>query len=531
MWFTPPPNWQWSPQFLRAWTFRNRWELIAVLLLTAVAAFLRVYRLTEIPAGFHGDEAWTGIEGLRILKEGWIGPYTTSAMGQATGPFYLTALLIWLLDASRFSVRLSMGLFGIATIPAAHLLLRLGFGRWVALFGTAALTVSYWHLHFSRLGFGLISLAFAGTVAAVTLLWAMRSRWRWTWLLAGACLGLVPYTYFAYPFFMAAEAAVLASYMLLHKEALRGKLTSLALFAAGSLIVAWPVVSLILEAPDKYFVRMLGGSVGNYQEFSEADGILGNAEFLAQRAWYALKFLFSNTRRDGVDGSGGKGALDLGMAALAYLGLFVSIKRWRSPPHLFAALALFFGLLTLVVTEPASGAMRRTIVAIPWVFGLAGIGAVFISDTLRRHAAKWGPAVATAGAAAVLLVGGFWNLKYYFVELPQSSTFQFTFPQYYFEGLDAANSFDDPGTIYYYSGQRTFSYETIRFLYSESRGIDRSREFGTFDLEKIDPGPVTYLLEGAYMEEIDTIMEMYPGGELIVDDRNQPLYIVYHLAG
>ena len=283
-----------------------------------------------------------------------------------------------------------MGLFGIATIPAAHLLLRLGFGRWVALFGTAALTVSYWHLHFSRLGFGLISLAFVGTAAAVTLLWAMRSRWRWTWLVAGACLGLVPYTYFAYPFFMAAEAAVLASYMLLHKEALRGKLTSLALFAAGSLIVAWPVVSLILDAPDKYFVRMLGGSVGNYQEFSEADGILGNAEFLAQRAWYALKFLFSNTRRDGVDGSGGKGALDLGTAVLAYLGLFVSIKRWRSPPHLFAALALFFGLLTLVVTEPASGAMRRTIVAIPWVFGLAGIGALFISDTLRRHSTKWG---------------------------------------------------------------------------------------------------------------------------------------------
>ena len=530
MWLTPPPNWQWSRQYLKEWMLRNRWELIAVLLLTAVAAFLRVYRLEEIPAGFHGDEAWTGIEGLRILKEGWIGPYTTSARGQATGPFYVTALLIWLLDASKFSVRLSMGLFGIATIPAAHLLFRLGFGRWVALFGATALTVSYWHLHFSRLGFGLISLAFVGTVAATALLWAMRSRWRWTWLLAGACLGLMPYTYFAYPFFMAAEAAMLASYMLLHKESLGGKLISLALFAAGSIVVAWPVVYLILDAPDQYFVRMLSGSVGNHQEFSEAGGILGNVEFLGQRAWYALKFFFSNPRRDGADGSGGKGALDLGLAALAYVGLFVAIKRWRSPPHLFAALALFFGLLTLVVTEPSSGAMRRTIVAIPWVFGLAGIGAVFISDTLRRHAAQWGPAVATAGAAAVLLVGGMWNLKYYFVELPQSSTFQWTFPTGYFEALEAANSFDNPGTIYYYSDQRTFKYETIRFLYPESRGIDRSREFGTFDLEKLDPGPVTYLLEGAYMEEIDTIIEMFPGGELIVDDRVQPLYTVYNLA-
>ena len=384
VWLTPRPDWQWSRQYLKAWTLRNRWELIALLLLTAIAAFLRVYRLEEIPAGFHGDEAWTGIEGLRILQEGWIGPYTTSAMGQATGPFYLTALLIWLLDVSRFSVRLSMGLFGIATIPAAHLLLRLGFGRWVALFGTTALTFSYWHLHFSRLGFGLISLAFVATVAATALLWAMRSKSHWPWLLAGACLGLVPYTYFAYPFFMAAVAVMLAYYLLLQKEELRGKLTSLALFAVGSLIVAWPVVSLILDSPDKYFVRMLGGSVGNHQEFSDSNTALENVEFLARRAWYALNYLFSNPKRDAVDGSGGKGALDFGTALLAYLGLFISIKRWRSPPHLFAALALFFALLTLVVTEPSSGAMRRTIIAIPWVFGLAGIGAVFISNTLRR---------------------------------------------------------------------------------------------------------------------------------------------------
>ncbi len=531
VWLTPHPNWQWSRQYLKAWTSRNRWELLALLLLTALAAYLRVVRLAEIPAGFHGDEAWTGIEGLRILQEGWIGPYTTSAMGQATGPFYLTALLIGLLDVSRFSVRLSMALFGIATVPAAHLLLRLGFGRWVALFGTTALTVSYWHLHFSRLGFGLISLAFIGTLAATALLWAMRSKWRWPWLAAGACLGLMPYTYFAYPFFIAAEAAALAAYFLLRKEALRGKLTSLALFTAGSLIVAWPVVSLILDSPDSYFVRMLGGSVGNDQEVSEADGTLEKVEFLARRAWYALRFLYQNTRLDHVDGSGGKGALDLGTAALAYLGLIVSIKRWRSPPHLFAVLALFFALLTLVVTEPASGAMRRTIVAIPWVFGLAGIGAVSIADALRRRLGNWGRGIATAAAAALLLLGGAWNLRYYFVELPQSPAFQFTFPHYYLDALDAASSFDDPGPIYYYSARRTFSFETIRFLYPNNRGIDRSHEFGAFSLEKTDPGPVTYLLEGEYMQEIDTIMEMYPGGQLIVDDRTHPLYIIYHLTG
>jgi len=75
VWHTPHPTWKWSRVFLREWTLRNRWELIAVILLTAIAAFLRTFRLEEIPAGFHGDEAWGGIEGLRILREGWIGPY------------------------------------------------------------------------------------------------------------------------------------------------------------------------------------------------------------------------------------------------------------------------------------------------------------------------------------------------------------------------------------------------------------------------------------------------------------------------
>ncbi len=531
VWFTPPPNWQWSRQFLREWTLRNRWELITVFLLTAVGAFLRVYRLEEIPAGFHGDEAWTGIEGLRILKEGWIGPYSTSALGQATGPFYLTALLIWLLDASKVTVRLSMGLFGIATVPAAHLLLRLAFGRWVALFGATALTVSYWHLHFSRLGYGLISLPFVATLAAASLLWAMRSRSRWSWLTAGACLGLTPYTYFAYPSFLAAEGVVLATYFLLNRGTLQSKLKLLAWFAVGSLIVASPVLSLALESPGYYFGRMQGVSFNGYREFSGAEGAGGNASFLGKRAWEALSLFYTNPKRDGADGTGGEGALDLGTAILAYVGLAASIRRWRSPPHLFAVLAVLFALLSIVLTDPSSGTMRRSIVAIPWVFGLAGIGAVAIAEVVRRHLGKLGRVVSVACLAIVLLVGGIWNLNYYFVELPQSSTFQWTFPNDYFEALDAAHSFDDPGTIYYYSEQRRFRYETIQFLYPNNRGIDRSREFGTFDLEKLDPGPVTYLLEGQYMGEIDRIMEMYPGGELIVDDRTQPLYVVYHLAG
>ena len=315
VWETPPPNWQWSSAFLREWFLRNRWELIAVFLLTTVGAFLRVYRLEEIPAGFHGDEAWTGIEGLRILKEGWIGPYTTSALGQASGPFYLTALIIWLFDASKFSVRLSMGLFGIATIPTAHLLLRLGFGRWVALFGTTALTVSYWHLHFSRLGFGVVSLALASTAAAAALLWAMRryddgqseSRRKslWSWVAAGALLGFVPYTYFAFPTFFAAVAAVLLVFFTLQSGSLRHKLIHLTLLATGMALSAGPMIYFAFRSPSVFFGRLNEKSVWDYYEFAEADGFLEKLDFVIERVWDSFWLLLRNPRMDGVDGIGG----------------------------------------------------------------------------------------------------------------------------------------------------------------------------------------------------------------------------------
>ncbi|MYC22776.1 MAG: hypothetical protein F4X62_15005 [Caldilineaceae bacterium SB0662_bin_25] len=541
VWETGPHSWRWSPGLIRAWAGQNRWELTAVVLLTVAAAFLRVFRLEDIPAGFHGDEAVTGIEGLRILQEGWIGPYTTSALGQLTGPFYLTALMIWLLDASKFAVRLSMGLFGIATVPAAYYLLRVGFGRWIALFGTSALTVSYWHLHFSRLGFGVVPLAFASTAAAGALVWAMKSydagrpgerrRNLWSWFAAGVLLGLIPYTYFAFPTFLAAMAASVTHFIVLQRESFRRKVLPVSLLVLGAALSAAPVLQFAAGSPGAYFGRMNQKSVWDYHEYVDADGIAERAGFIAERVWEALSLLLRNPRVDGVDGIGGVGALDLGMALLAYFGLFISLRKWRSPPHFMAVLVVLGALSGLVLTDPSAGSMRRSITAIPWVFGLAGVGAGAIVQLGNRYLGQWGRSAAVGASVLVLLVSVVWNLSFYFIRLPNTSTFKWTFATYYFESLEAAHSFEDPGTIYYFSGQRRFGYETIRFLYPKSHGIDRSREFGMFDLEKLDPGPVTYLLEGPYVNEIDRIMEMYPGGELIVDEGPEPLYVIYHLKG
>ena len=105
---------------------------------------------------------------------------------------------------------------------------------------------------------------------------------------------------------------------------------------------------------------------------------------------------------------------------------------------------------------------------------------------------------------------------------------RFTFVPDHIDALSAAHSFDDPGVIYFYSGRWSSNYESIQFLHRGSQGINRSQEFGTYDLEKVHAGPVTYLLIGHYAIEIDRLRELYPGGEVIVNDAPQPRFIVYH---
>ena len=530
-WDTPVPRWEWSREYLASWVLRNRWELLAVALLTAVAAFLRVYRLADLPPGLHGDEAQTGLDALRILDEGWIGHYVGSAMGQPAGALYFTALVFWLSEASIFTLRLSMAILGIATVPVAYLLFRLGFGRWVALFGTAALTLSFWHLHFSRTGFMVVALPLIASLAAVAVLWAMRSRRRWPWLLSGVFLGAAAYSYSAYPMFLAAVALLLAAYVVLQRDQWRRLLAPLGLLLAGLVAVASPVILFALHSPDVYFSHTRQVSILRDPEFKSANSFLEKADYVADRTWDAVTVFYRHPELDGVDGLGGRGSLDGVIAVLAYMGLGISIAKWRSPPYLLAVLAVLAGMAAIVVTTLQGGDMRRSVAAIPFVFGLAGIGVVGVVSLSGRLLGGVGRKAAVGGAAVLLVATGAWNVRYYFGDLVQAQHMQWVFADDLVDSLQAAHRFDEPGTIYFYSDRWSYGYETRQFLFPDSRGIDRSREHGTFDLDRLARGPVTYVLIGDYEGEIDRLMEIYPGGEVVQDhdDGGGVRFAVYHL--
>ena len=530
-WGQPQPQWHWSWSHIATWVNRNKVELILVGLLTILAGIIRIYQVTEIPDGLTGDEAWTGLDALRIVEEGWIGPYVGSALGQPTGPLYFTALIFNLSAPTTFTLHLSMALLGVATIPAAHFLFRLGFGRWVALFGTAALTFSYWHVFYSRTGFMLVSMPLMTTLAAAAILIALRSSKRWPWFIAGIILGLGIYSYNGYVSFLAMVAVFFTFILVLGRDRLKFHAIGIAILLIGFIAVAFPMLRFIWSESDFHFLHYRAVSILQDPIFTERETIGEKIEYLVGRTWDAATLLIQHTEVDGSDGMGGRGAMDPILGILAYIGLIIAALKWRSPPHLFMVITFVMGLSILILGAENWGDMRRTFVIIPFVYGLVGIAAIAGGQWAARFLGPQGKPIAYAGTAVILVAAVSLNTWTYFGRLVQEEHMDWIYASELVDALDAAHEFDDPGRIYFYAARWSYNYETRLFLYPNTLGMDRSREFGEFSLERLDDGPVTYILLPPYAEEIDALRKIHPDGEAVEERMadGRRLFSIYHL--
>ena len=532
VWERPGLQWRWSRSYVTTWAKRNRMELAVVALLTVVAGLLRIYGLTDLTRGLHGDEALTGLDALRILEEGWIGPYVGSALGQTTGPLYFTALVFSLSEPTAFTLHLSMALLGVATVPASYFLFRIGFGSWVALFSTVALTFSYWHLFYSRTAFMLISMPLMTTLAAAAILIALRSTTRWAWFIAGIVLGLGVYSYNGYLMFIAATAVLLAAVLVLGRDKFKHYAAGTTVLAVGLLIAAFPLIRFAYSDPDFYLARFRHASVVRDPKFREAQTLGEKAAFWAGRARDAAVLPLSHPEIDYGDGMGGRGAMDLVMALLAYAGLAITMARWRSPPHLLTTVAFVSGLAVIMLGGENQGEMRRTFIVLPFAYGLAGVAAVAgVRWLAGLVGGPGGRAVAYAAAAAVLALAVSLNLWTYFGRIVHEDHVDWVFATDMVDALDAAHRFDEPGTIYFYSERWSFNYETRRFLYPEAPGIDRSRTFGDFSLQRLHEGPVTYVMFPPYAADFDLLQGLYPGGDVAhaYTYEGDIRFVIYHL--
>ncbi len=514
-----------------------RSDLAIVAAITALAAGLRVWHLETVPLGLHGDEAWTGIDARRVLKEGWIGPYLPSALGQPIGPAYFTALLFSFLPDTTFTLRFSMALFGIATIPVAYCAFAVMFSRTVAAFAALLLAVMMWHLHLSRTGFMVVSWPFIEMAAMLVIWGAIRRRSLLRFALAGVVAGVGVYTYRAYLLFLPVLLVPLVWTYVVARWPWRTALASMSALAGMALMVSVPMIRYAKthSAEFRYHERVVGLT---HNDAWKTASLTGKTELLWGRAKEWGMGLVRGNRPDLGDALATEGhpPVDPIVALCVLAGITVAAWNWRRAEYavLLAALLFLPGGALLTVGD---GLFRRTLGLAPFLAVLAALPLDWI----------WGRGRQARGLlrngcfALVLLVPGIVGVRTtyaYFNSVQNSDAVRSIFPYQ----LDAACRYmqELPAStqVYFYSERWSFDYETRRFLVPAIRGTDRSRRFrdtqeprdAPLDLTADRGRDVAFVFLAPYVDEVGKVRERYPGG-LETEARRgaEILYRAYYL--
>ncbi len=316
------------------------WLLIVILL---VAAFLRLYRLDEIPPGVTHDEADTGYFVEVVYRTGRCSQVETP-YGYAYKPFsmYLGALFMALFGANDLALRLHTVFLGMLLVVFTYLWARRLFGLAVGLGSAALVAVSYWTVSMSRVALNISSAPplFAG---AVYFLWRALSagekrRW-WAW---GAFVLLLTASFYAYESALAASISL--GMLLVYLAAFHRPLfcRHAASFIGALFLVGLLVAPHLLDPGSWGRTNTLSGPVreaiqGNFEP------LMGNAaSTLATFSFSGDSFVTYNLP--------GRSIFDPITSLFFYGGIVLCLWRWKRPAYAFVLVWMAAGLVPALIT-------------------------------------------------------------------------------------------------------------------------------------------------------------------------------------
>jgi 4-amino-4-deoxy-L-arabinose transferase-like glycosyltransferase len=165
------------------------WEWILVIIITLIGFGLRYWNLLEIPSHVDNDIALMGTYGLKLIQTG---DYRIIGFSESQHLLSYDQWIAWsmrLFGQNQYGVVMFSVVFGTLTLPIVFLLGRELGGRLVGWTAIAFQTISYTHIHFSRILFGS-SATFAAVLAFYFFLRGMRTRNPLWFGLAGTVIGL-----------------------------------------------------------------------------------------------------------------------------------------------------------------------------------------------------------------------------------------------------------------------------------------------------------------------------------------------------
>ncbi len=214
-----------TPPKEKVYLFAQKHKTILVLIIiTLIAAFFRLWQITQLPGGLFPDEAANGLDVNSILA-GDRSPFFEKGNGREGLFFYLLAFSVELFGRGPWQHHIVSALIGIAEVMVLFFLARRMFGFKTATIAAFFMAASAWHIVLSRTAFRAIMIPLFTTLTFYYIVQFIQSRTDrqkiYSAILAGAFFALGFYTYIAYRIMIIILPALLTVLIYVKYESLR----------------------------------------------------------------------------------------------------------------------------------------------------------------------------------------------------------------------------------------------------------------------------------------------------------------------
>ena len=374
----------------------GKWAVVVLLLLLAWS--LRIGWLEEVPPGWRDDEL-INIHALsNRLLEGEFPLYYLGASGHEPLYHHLHAGVLAVLGFNVLSGRLLSAMFGTLSIPLTYALARRLFPDARAVANVAALTLatSFWSLMYSRTAIRHISLpplALATAYAFWRRLDDTASR-PWRWLTVGLLLAASLYTYTAsrlLPLLLILFVGYLAA---LHRPCLRRHARGILLACLVAVVLVLPLAVAIQQGRSARAIEGIGADA-RVTELAQPVRALwdGDPKPLLVSVVKTLGMFHASGDPEWLYNIPGRPVFGVLGGVLLWLGVGLSLYRWREPRFFFLMAWLGIGLTPAFISTPPAS-LGHTIVAQPVAYLMPALAVVGIGRWLKGRR--------TGGAAAAV---------------------------------------------------------------------------------------------------------------------------------
>jgi len=358
---------------------KARTELALILAILLAAAALRSYRLADLPPGVEHDEVaeWQIARGILAGRHAI---FFREAYGQEPAYLYLQAVSISLLGDHVLALRFTSFAVAMLTMAAGYRLMRRLFGTVTALASLAFIAVTLWPVFVARVAIRGMTLPLVMCLAADALFSNVKrqaSNVRRQWIIAGMWFGLAAYTYLAaraIPILLLGFAAYLALWA---REQMQGRWIGFATMLLIAAILAAPLAVYVWRNPDAQFrVDEVAGPLKQLQQGDPSAVLAGVRDTLLM-----FSVRGDQTVRDNWPGR--PVFADPLSAMLFYVGLLVTLGRWRRSEYAFLLIWLA-ALLTPTMVTAGPPNFVRALGALPPIMAMPGVGVAALADILSR---------------------------------------------------------------------------------------------------------------------------------------------------